>query len=804
MKDFSEHHRPACAPPRRRATALLAWGLLLAASLAAQSNVGAVRGTVLDPSRAILVGAQVSLENPLTGRQIQLASNEQGQFDFENVPYGAYRLRVQAPGWAPWSEPISVHTSVPALVTAVLSLEVARQSLTVKAPANLVQGETPETTTVVDSTSLQLTAAPDRSDALQAAVATTPGWSTEDDGLLHTRGDDDGALYVIDGVPNPDRMDALFAAAFDTESVSSLQVINGHIPAEFGDRAGAVIIVQPKSGLETPFTATAAVGGGSFDSAEVSSTLAGGTRRWGVFLAGSTRRSDRYLDPVDPRNFNNSGGAGTLFLRSDWRPSQRDTLILDASGGGADFRVPNDLLQELDGQRQSQQLRDDGESLSWQHTWSADALSNLAWFRHAYHGRLNGSPFDTPLLAGQNRHHARQGATAALSYARHGQNLKVGAEGTRASIAEQFSFAVTDSQAGQAADLSPAALAFTPANPFFFAGRIVRGAGAGYAQDDFSPLKNLAVSAGVRYDDSALLVRDHQLSPRLGGIYYLSRTKTALRASWDRLYMPPQLENLLLASSPQARQLSPFAASAGDGGAAIPPEKVWALEGGFSQELPGTLRLDASYWRRWFRNIDDPNIFFSTTVIFPNSVAQARAQGVDVRLDMPERHGFSAGLSYANSRITEIGPLNGGLFLSQDFLAIGPGTAFTPDHDQRNVGSFAVTYRRAPRNLWTSFSGRYESGVPIEIPDSELGSLSALPGVTLVDLARQRVRPWAVFGWSGGADLLHHERITLRGQLDVQNLANRAFVYNFANPFSGTHFGYPRMVAGRLVFSFTR
>jgi hypothetical protein len=43
---------------------------------------------------------------------------------------------------------------------------------------------------------------------LQDAVATTPGWSTEDNGLMHARGVDDGFLYVVDGVPMYERMDS--------------------------------------------------------------------------------------------------------------------------------------------------------------------------------------------------------------------------------------------------------------------------------------------------------------------------------------------------------------------------------------------------------------------------------------------------------------------------------------------------------------------------------------------------------------------------------------------------------------------
>ena len=55
-----------------------------------------------------------------------------------------------------------------------------------------------------------------RSRGLQDAVATLPGWATEDNGLLHSRGVDDGFLYVIDGVPVYERIDQLFGIAPDT------------------------------------------------------------------------------------------------------------------------------------------------------------------------------------------------------------------------------------------------------------------------------------------------------------------------------------------------------------------------------------------------------------------------------------------------------------------------------------------------------------------------------------------------------------------------------------------------------------
>lgn len=93
---------------------------------------------------------------------------------------------------------------------------------------------------------------------------------------------------------------------------------------------------------------------------------------------------------------------------------------------------------------------------------------------------------------------------------------------------------------------------------------------------------------------------------------------------------------------------------------------------------------------------------------------------MDVRLDVPERRGFSGYLSYTNQRILQTGPINGGLFLTEEFIEIGPGTKFIPDQDQRNTGSFALNYQHRRSRLLLSFSGRHESGVPVEVQADRL------------------------------------------------------------------------------------
>ena len=109
-------------------------------------------------------------------------------------------------------------------------------------------------------------------------------------------------------------------------------------------------------------------------------------------------------------------------------------------------------------------------------------------------------------------------------------------------------------------------------------------------------------------------------------------------------------------------------------------------------------------------------------------MAKGFSRGVDLRLDVPERKGVSGWLSYTNMRLLQTGPLNGGLFLTEEFIEIGPGVKFIPDQDQRNTGAFGVTYRHQRSGLLLSLTGRHESGAPLEVEEERLEELKSAPG----------------------------------------------------------------------------
>ena len=506
-------------------------------------------------------------------------------------------------------------------------------------------------------------------------------------------------------------------------------------------------------------------------------------------MSAAGERSSRFLDPVDLDNRHNQGQTWATQSEVGWRPSARDTLVARGGYGEARFDVPNNEEQDQAGQDQRQANDDAHASLSWLRAASGDMAFQAALYGRWARADLSMSPFDTPVQTEAARRLDRSGILARVTRERGRHRLAVGMEVAALRLDERFNFAVTNEEAGEEAGLSEATLGFTPDAPFQFEGALRRAQLSLFVQDSWGVGDRLTLDGGLRFDATELLARERRLSPRLGLALRLSDS-TRLRLSANRFFQPPQSEWLLLSASPEARELSPFAETGG--GAPPQAERQWAYEAGLDTWLLGWMRLDAAVWHRQVTNFLDPNVFFGTTIIFPNSVARGRATGLDVRLELPPRRGVSGFLAYTYSRVTQFGPINGGLFLEDDILDIGPGTQFTPDHDIPHVATGALRYDAPSGRLAATISWRYQSGPPLEVSDEELGELEERPGFDLVDPEAGRVKPHFVIDTSLHVRLLRTRRVEMRATLAGRNLTNERFAFNFGNPFSGTHFGPPR------------
>lgn len=767
--------------------------LLFPIGALSQQQLATLRGIVLTAAGEPAAGVAVTLLDRAGSRLASVPSEADGRFRLERVPPGTYTLHAEGPSRTSAARPITIEGALTLEVTLRLAPHLA-ESVFVEGVAD---APTVATRVTVAGETLRRTPVRVSHRALQQLLSTLPGWAGEDNGLLHVRGVDDGFLFVQDGVPVYDRVDAVFGIPADPSGIGSLSVLTGFIPPEYGLKAGAVVEVHSPGRPRDRWMGELDAGVGSHDLRGGRGAAGGPIGRGGSLgLSFASERSDRFLDPVHPENFHNSGradsGEGHLMLV----PSSRDLVRVSATVGRSRYDVPHTDVQDAAAQDQRQRLFQHAQSGSWQRFWSDALVSQVAAYRRSIDATLSGSAQDTPLTASSDRLQERLGVRAASTWQQDRHTVKGGFELASLRLREDFSFAVTDPDAAEEAEISDAAAEYTPDDPFSFRDDVHRTQWSFFLQDSVRATDQLTLDFGVRFDHMRLLVPASQWSPRLGAVYAWPGAATTLRASVNRFFQPPQPEHLLLSSSPEARALSPFATDEDavdqSGGAELHPERQTAWEVGVAHWLAGTVRLDAAYWSRHVKNYADPNVFFGTTVIFPNSVASGLARGLDLRLEIPRYRGWSMYANYTRSEVEQVGPINGGLFLEDDVLEIGPGTRFTPDHDQRHVGGAGATYVNATRGLSLSLVARHESGTPLEVEEDEIDELMDRPGSELVDFDQLRVKPRTLFDLAVSQRIWRGARTGLTAQVSVLNLTNAAYAFNFGNPFSGTHFGAGR------------
>ncbi len=73
----------------------------------ADAQTGSIAGRVMDTQSAAVAGAGVSLTS-VAGRRIETRSGSDGAFSFAQLSSGTSTLRVEAPGFAPWSQNVTV------------------------------------------------------------------------------------------------------------------------------------------------------------------------------------------------------------------------------------------------------------------------------------------------------------------------------------------------------------------------------------------------------------------------------------------------------------------------------------------------------------------------------------------------------------------------------------------------------------------------------------------------------------------------------------------------------------------------
>jgi hypothetical protein len=436
---------------------------------------GTLRGWVLDPSGAAIVGAAVDIQNPVSHYSRSAMTDSQGRFEFDNLPFNPYHVNAKAPSFQAGGHDVDVRSPIPVELKLSLQIGTEAQTVAVSAQAEAMLEVDPIAHTDMDRDLFDKLPLSGQSSSLSSLVTmAAPGISADSDGMFHGFGDHASNSFSVDGQKITDQQSKVFSNQIPLDSVQSMEVIQGAPPAEYGDKTSVVIVVTTRSGLgadkphgqiDTSY--------GAFGTESAGFNLAYGGKSWGNFISANGMGTDRFLDGPEWTVMHDRGNQANMFDRIDVKPSQADTINLNLSYTRSWFQSPNSFDGQgatawagvvvdnsglgpnglpVGSQDQHAKIRTFNIAPTWTHLFGAHTLFTLGAFvrQDQFNYYPSRDPFAdfTPNLqsetVGQDRRLTNVGGHADLSYVAGIHNIKVGFSYDRTLLGEHDTFGIVD------------------------------------------------------------------------------------------------------------------------------------------------------------------------------------------------------------------------------------------------------------------------------------------------------------------------------------------------------------------------
>ena len=226
----------------------------------AQTATSVIRGTVQDPTGAIVVDVQVTLVDEGTDQRREQRTNEEGFFEFRTLPFGAYRIEAEQPGFKKVViEDVALEVAQTAVVNIALQVGTINQSVGVRADPVLLETSDASLSQVIDDKRLvglplngrnfmQLVSLSagvinaGRASATQRQANYGPAFSVGGQR-------DNTSVVLVDGMEvSGQELNNYPLAVPPLDSLGEFRVQTANYPAEFGGNSGAVINVVSKRG----------------------------------------------------------------------------------------------------------------------------------------------------------------------------------------------------------------------------------------------------------------------------------------------------------------------------------------------------------------------------------------------------------------------------------------------------------------------------------------------------------------------------------------------------------------------------
>jgi Carboxypeptidase regulatory-like domain/TonB dependent receptor-like, beta-barrel len=247
----------------RRSLACLLLTVFAGLEVVAQQITGSLRGTVVDPSGAVVQSAAVHAQQTETGLTRTAFTDRDGAYVLVELPIGHYQIRAEAKGYQKYlQEGISLDVNQTATVNVHLKLGAETQQVEVKADAQLVQstvsslGQTVMEREILDLPldgrnfsqlgTLQPGVVPLTPGLLQAGGPARAGQAYAVDGQRPESNN-----FLIDGADNVNAVDAGFVLKPPIDTIAEFKILTHNANAEFGRNTGSTTNIVTRGGTNS-------------------------------------------------------------------------------------------------------------------------------------------------------------------------------------------------------------------------------------------------------------------------------------------------------------------------------------------------------------------------------------------------------------------------------------------------------------------------------------------------------------------------------------------------------------------------
>lgn len=233
--------------------------LATARSARSQLVTAAVNGIVTDPSGSPVSGAKVTATDVDRGTVFTAETNSTGAYSLPTLPIGRYDVRVEQAGFSAEQSTVTLVLNQIAKIDFALKLGNVSTAVEVTGAAPILQTETTEVSTVLESHVIEALPLETRNYnqltlLTPGAVTTSPaafntGQTTFNSGRPYINGNrEQASYYLLDGMENTEFVDNNVAFSPSVDAIQEFNLITNNPSAQYGQFLGGVISVSTKSG----------------------------------------------------------------------------------------------------------------------------------------------------------------------------------------------------------------------------------------------------------------------------------------------------------------------------------------------------------------------------------------------------------------------------------------------------------------------------------------------------------------------------------------------------------------------------